>query len=214
VTKWEPKRLTLKTKPTEKFKRKRKTKDPCEICFLHRERCICSLIPKLILKTKVSLVVHAKELKRTTNTGRLALEALVNSQMFIRGLELETLNLSSILTEQYETYLLYPSDDARDISNLTFQKNVQLIVPDGNWRQAGKVHLRHPELKDVPRVKISKKNMASQHLRKEHRDEGMSTLEAIALALGAIEGDEVEMRLMELYRAKLSATLESRGQRI
>lgn len=191
--------------------RKRKTLDPCQRCFLHKERCICSQIPKIELKTKLSLIIHHRELKRTTNTGRLAVEALVNSEMHIRGKENEALNLSPILSSEYETYVLYPSEDAVDLETLKPQKPVQLIVSDGNWRQAGKLHRRQSELKDIPRVKISQKNLATENLRREHFMEGFSTLEAIAIAIGHFEGEAVKAQLMALYQAKLQATLAGRG---
>ena len=69
--------------------RKRKTKDPCPECFLHKNLCICSLIPDLETKTRVVLIVHAKELKRTTNTGRLALKSLKNSELRVDCVEFE-----------------------------------------------------------------------------------------------------------------------------
>ncbi len=191
--------------------RKRKTTHPCSICFMHLARCICHLIPKIDLKTKLSLIVHHRELKRTTNTGRLAVHALVNSKMYIRGKDRNPLDLSSILSTDYETYVLYPSDEATDLESLKPLKPVHLIVSDGNWRQASKLHRRHIELSHIPRVRISEKNLAKHHLRNEHFTEGFSTLEAIAIALGSLEGHEVRASLMALYKAKLTATLEGRG---
>lgn len=192
--------------------RKRKTVDPCTTCFLHKERCICASIPKLDLKTRVSLIIHAKELKRTTNTGRLALHALTNSQMYVRGKDTQRLDLSSLLVPEYESYVLFPSEDALNLEDLQPQKPIQLIVTDGNWRQASKLNTRHPELGHLPRVKISTANTARHHLRKEHFSEGMATLEAIALALGVVEGDLVGETLLALYQKKLTATLQGRGQ--
>lgn len=191
--------------------RKRKTLDPCPICFLHRQRCICAAIPKHHLQTKLSLVIHAKELKRTTNSGRLALEALTNSEMYIRGEGSDRLDLKSLLVPEYETYVLFPSDDAVNLEEIKPKKPVQLIVTDGNWRQASKLNTRHPELAHLTRVKISAANTARYHLRKEHTSEGLSTLEAIALAFRIIEGDAVGDSLMGLYKKKLAATLQGRG---
>lgn len=191
--------------------RKRKTIDPCPVCFLHRQRCICDSIPKLDLKTRVSLIIHAKELKRTTNTGRLALQALTNSGMTIRGQSTERLNLSSLLVPEYETYILFPSEDAVNIEDIRPQKPVQLIVSDGNWRQASKLNTRHPELGHLPRVKIGAENTARYHMRKEHFREGLSTLEAIALALRVLEGQDAGDSLTGLYQRKLAATLQGRG---
>lgn len=191
--------------------RKRKTLDPCEICRLHRERCICAEIPKLNLKTRVHLIVHAKELKRTTNTGSLALHALTNSQMHVRGIKNATLDLTSSLSDDYETYVLYPADDAVPIESIRPKKPVQLIVSDGNWRQASKVNQRQKELVHLPRVKIQGVTQGPHHLRKEHFKDGLSTIEAIAHAIGALEGEEAGEKLLKLYRAKLRATLQGRG---
>lgn len=197
-----------------KHLRKRKTKQPCLRCGLNPILCICGLIPELRLATRVLLVVHAKELKRTTNSGRLALEALPNSALKIRGVIGENLDLTAELQNNFQSLLFYPSEEAAEL-NADFMKNisrpVQLIVPDGSWRQASKVAIRHRELKDIPRVKITIPNTAQYHLRAESTAYGMSTLEAIAKALGIIEGPETEAALMVLYQAKLAATLKGRG---
>lgn len=197
-----------------KNQRQRKTKDPCPVCFLHRNLCICAQIPTLTLKTKVSLVIHARELKRTTNTGRLALKALTNSEMHVRGLDREGLDLSPLLTENYRTLLFFPCEGAKPLTRELVAEDprpIQLIVPDGNWRQASKVHYRHQELKDIPRVMIDTPNESPFHMRAETTEEGMATLQAIAHALGVIEGDEVKATLLGLYNAKLTATLKGRG---
>jgi DTW domain-containing protein YfiP len=197
------------------LQRKRKTKDPCPECFLNRTLCVCAFIPHLDLKTKITLVVHAKELKRTTNTGRLAMKSLVNSEMRIRGQGTEALDLSDLLTDQYRTFLFYPSEEAVDLTAelvAADPRPIQLIVPDGNWRQASKVHYRHHELKNVPRVMIKAPNMSPLHMRVENTEEGMATLQAIAEALGVIEGAEVRAQLMALYNEKLKNTLIGRGQ--
>ena len=191
--------------------RKRKTKNPCPTCFMHLERCICAHIPRLSLKTKVSLIVHHKELKRTTNTGRLALHALTNSSMHIRGEGRQRMDLSHLLSPDYETYVLYPSAEAIDLEALTPQKPVHLLVADGNWRQAGKVNQRHPEFRHLPRVRVRPTTLAQYHLRQEHFQDGLSTIEAIALAIGTLEGKNAQNSLLALYQAKLHATLKGRG---
>jgi DTW domain-containing protein YfiP len=196
--------------------RKRKTKDPCLDCGLHKDLCLCHLIPSLDLKTKLVLVIHHRELKRTSNTGRLALKILKNSEMRVRGLkDAGPLDLSDLLTPNYRTLLFFPSDEARELTPALVSESslpIQLIVPDGNWRQASKVAIRHPELSNLERVMISTPNTSTQHLRAEHFEEGMSTLQAIALAFAATEGDEVGNQLLQLYQEKLSRTLKARGQ--
>lgn len=195
--------------------RKRKTKYPCSSCGLNPELCLCAEIPKLTLRTKLCLIIHHRELKRTTNTGRLALKSLTHSEIRIRGEKNKgALDLSDLLIPSFRTVLFYPSEEAQELTPEFVNQSqlpIQLLVPDGNWRQASKVSLRHPELQNIERVKITAKNTATQHLRVEHFSEGMSTLEAIAQALGVIEGAEIREALLKLYQLKLARTLKGRG---
>lgn len=197
-----------------KPKGKRKTQDPCEICFLHRRLCICEFIPSLDLKTKLSLVVHAKELKRTTNTGSLAVRALKNSEIFVRGRINQPLNLTNLIQTEYRHVLFYPCDEAVELTESFVTESslpINLIVPDGNWRQASKVHYRHTELQHLPRVMIKTANTSTTHLRAETTEFGMATLQAIAYAFGFFESLYVENKLLQLYNLKLERTLQGRG---
>lgn len=169
----------------------------------------------------VTLLIHAKELKRTTNTGTLALHALVNSDLFVRGVKpvlgVDPPVLSHRLLQGYQPLLFFPADEATELTEAfarTLKMPVQLLVPDGNWRQASKVHSRHPELANVPRVKISTPNLGQLHLRAEHTVEGMATLEAIARAVGILESRVAETALLALYREKLERTTIGRQGRI
>jgi DTW domain-containing protein len=190
------------------------TKEPCGICAASRTSCLCDVVPRIELRTKVCLVIHHRELSRSSNTGLLALRALVNSEMRIRGEGREALDLKDLITFQYRTFLFYPSGDAAELDEaLVMQEStpIQLLVPDGTWRQARKIHSRHLELRNLPRVKISKPNNSTFQLRAQSRPERMATLQAIAQGLGIIEGDLVRAQLMKLYYAKIDRTLKARG---
>jgi DTW domain-containing protein YfiP len=195
------------------FDRQRKTAEPCAGCRMHVNFCFCSEIPRIDTRTRVSVLIHVKELKRTTNTGRLATLALTNSALFVRGLRDQEIDVKALADEtHYEPVLFFPSDDAEELA--PSEKPLHLIVPDGNWRQASKVHTRYPEFKNLRRVKISAKNTATHFLRKETTPEGMATLQAIAEALGIAESREVRDQLMKVYDLKLMRTLKARGTQV
>jgi DTW domain-containing protein len=193
---------------------RRRVQQACPTCYMNRDFCICDAIPTLALRTRICLVIHVNEIKKSSNTGRLALRALVNSEMRVRGETRATLDLSDLLSGRYRTFLFYPSKDAVELNSELIGEDsrpVQLIVPDGSWRQAGKMLYRHPELKNVPRVKLGTSGAPKYYLRAQHRPEGMATLQAIACGLGVIEGQRVEAELMKLYDAKIERTLIARG---
>lgn len=202
--------------------RKRKTVLPCPKCRLHLDRCICAHIPSIDLKTHLTLIIHHRELKRTTNTGQLAIHALSNSQMIVRGRPPGPSSTGqSVLKLGYTPLILIPADDAIELStqlieSITQQTGlpVQLIVPDGNWRQASKVKDRVKELTGVIKIKLPSIEANQQVMRLESKPNGMATLEAIAYALGLIEGPinglKARTLLLELYQQKLKQTLRGR----
>ena len=103
-------------------------------------------MPRLELRTKICLIIHHRELSRSSNTGLLAVRALVNSEVRIRGEGRAILDLKDVLSSQYRTFLFYPTNDAVELDKaLVMQEHtpIQLIVPDGTWRQARKIHARH-----------------------------------------------------------------------
>jgi DTW domain-containing protein YfiP len=193
-----------------------KAKRRCSICGASLTLCMCAEVPRLDLRTRISLVIHHRELSRSSNTGLLAHQSLVNSEVRVRGEGRETLDLSDLLSSPYRTLLFYPSAGALELDReLVCQDSrpIQLIVPDGTWRQARKIHSRHPELKNIPRVKISAPNHGTFQMRAQSRPERMATLQAIACALRIIEGDLVAARLMKLYRSRVDRTMRARGLR-
>jgi DTW domain-containing protein YfiP len=175
---------------------------------------VCDAVPRIELTTKITLVIHHRELSRNSNTGLLALRALVNSEVRIRGEGREALDLQELLSPQYRTFLFFPCADAVELDRALATQDrrpIQLIVPDGTWRQARKILFRHPELKELLRVKISTPNHSTFQLRAQSRPERMATLPAIAHGLGVIEGDPVRAQLMNLYDIKIERTLIGRG---
>lgn len=141
------------------------------------------------------------------------MRALKNSLMFERGKTREPLDLTPILQEDYKSLLLFPSESAVELTESFVSQQgqpIQLIVPDGNWRQASKVAIRHPELRYTQHVTITKTNQDKLHLRKETTEMGMATLKAIAEALAIIEGPSKVESLMALYQKKLENTWQGR----
>ncbi|MET0501856.1 MAG: tRNA-uridine aminocarboxypropyltransferase [Candidatus Binatia bacterium] len=194
--------------------RQRKLRALCPVCAASRALCLCDATPRIELKTKITLVIHHRELSRNSNTGLLALRALVNSSVRIRGEGREALDLQGLLSPEYRTLLLFPCTDAVELDRTLVTQDrtpIQLIVPDGTWRQARKILSRHPELKELPRVKISTPNHSTFQLRAQSRPERMATLQAIAQGLGIIEGEPVRAQLMKLYESKIERTLIGRG---
>jgi DTW domain-containing protein YfiP len=177
---------------------------------MHGTLCICPLIPELETRTRLMLLLHRLEARKPTNTGRLAADCLVNSEIIERGHEhapTSALDFGGRLP-----LLLYPFEDARPLEGFVASETpVCLIVPDGTWRQAAKARNRVPGLKDVTCVSLPKGRPTQYRLRRETQDEGLATMEAIMRAMGVLEGPEVEAAMERVFLAMVERTLWLRG---
>jgi DTW domain-containing protein YfiP len=98
---------------------------------------------------------------------------------------------------------------------------VTLIVPDGTWSQAARAHARLGRALSLPCVTLaSPDGVAAAHpdappgarLRTPTVPGRLATLEALALALGVLEGREVEDALMRVFRVMTDRTLWTNGR--
>jgi len=143
--------------------------------------------------------MHQYEKLLTSNTSNLAAMSLANSEIVYRGNRDLTLADQLKLGSEYQQLILYPSEDAIELNAeylATIDKPIQLIVPDGTWRQAKKIHKRETHLADIICVKVPFVGESIYQLRKQKYTEGLCTFEAIAHALGLIEGEQLKEKLL------------------
>jgi tRNA pseudouridine65 synthase len=187
----------------------------CDACRMQRALCLCAEIPRLELATRVVLVMHHREVSRTTASGPLALRALSNGELHVHGARDAALDLTSLHGQGRRVMLLFPSDDARPLTPELYaadRRPVTLVVPDGNWRQASRAARRIPGLAQAERVTLVEGAPSRYRLRREPREGGLATFEAIARALGILESEDVQARLEDLFSRMVERTLETRGR--
>jgi len=162
--------------------------------------------------------MHVGERDKSSNTGRLAHLCLPNSEIRYRGERDGTpLNLEGLLSDSHETWMLHLSPDSEEINPdlvLRTVKPVRLLVPDGTWSQASRLGAKLArELPGVRQVKLLTAAKPSEYkLRAEHHPDGMATFEAIARALGVLEGARVQETMEILFRRMNDRVLYARGK--
>ncbi len=189
----------------------------CLRCRMHSSLCVCPLIPKLETRTRLVLVIHRAEDRKPTNTGRLAVEAMPNSEVVVRGRAEEPADAIA-WDPSTRPLFLFPHERAVPLESVATMpgddRPVTLIVPDGNWRQASKVRNRVPGMRDVPCVSLPIGAPSIYRLRSEAHPFGLATVEAIGRCLRVLEGEagpEIERALLHVFRAMVERTLWSRG---
>ncbi|HVT09328.1 MAG TPA: tRNA-uridine aminocarboxypropyltransferase [Polyangia bacterium] len=193
--------------------RRRKPHLRCEACRMHRSLCICGLLPRLETRTRVLLVIHQLEAVKPTNTGVIAARCLPNSAVVYRGRGPDdSPSIERELARDGVTSLfLFPHADATPLESWRGRdERIQLVVPDATWSQAAR--MRGRIARGLPCVSLPARGVGADRLRAAPRPGRMATLEAVAAALGILEGPAVDEALMRVYRIMTERTLWTNGR--
>jgi DTW domain-containing protein YfiP len=176
---------------------------------------LCAEVPRLELSTRVVLIMHHREVSKTTATGPLALRALADGCLCVHGEPGNLLDLRPEHVPDRRVLLLFPREDAQVLSRELLDRDprpVTLLVPDGNWRQASRAARRIPGVAQAECVVLAAGAPTRYRLRREPKAGGLATFEAIARALGVLESLAVQQQLEALFERMVVTTLGTRGQ--
>jgi DTW domain-containing protein len=175
----------------------------CAHCRRPRSTCICRWITATAHAVEVVVLQHPLEAHSAKGSARLLHLSLSRSRM-VTGEVFAEAELQALLRDPFEaidaaphhTILLYPTttDDTVAPPILTPEmlsdpSRVRLVVLDGTWRKSRKLLHVNPLLKQLPRLSLHEVPLSRYLIRKAHRAEQLSTLEATCLALIQLEGN-------------------------
>lgn len=188
----------------------------CPDCQVPKDLCYCARIVQVNNKTPVTIIMHQRERFLTSNTAVVAVRALKDSEILLRGMRDQSASEDIHLRSGHVPLVLYPSENALPIGSQELKdylagRPAQLIVPDGSWRQAKRVAKREEALKDVQAVTLSQAAPSLYRLRRQVKDGRLCTFEAIARALGDLESLDLEKELMKTLAAMDHAHAMARG---
>ena len=178
----------------------------CVACRLRWVACVCPDAPRLSLSTRILVVMHASEWGRSSNTGHLARLALTNSDVRVHGRRGRAMSEAGIDADSSSTLVLFPGRGGRSLTAdllADLPRPFTLIVPDGNWNQTKNMMRRLPMLQSARSVLLDAPRNEFDFSRRNVYAERRSTFEAIAQALGVLEGPATEARLLDFYRQVL-----------
>ena len=175
----------------------------CPRCRFPAPGCLCAAVPALRTRLEVVFLRHASERDRLTNTGHWAALALENSAVHEQGLLGAPLDASALAVPG--TWVLYPSPHPPPPGTPPPRR---LVVPDGTWSQARRMMQRIPALRALPRLPLPAPSAV--RLRRPVAG-GMSTLEAVASALRALDEPAAAAALERLLAEGVALATRLRG---
>lgn len=183
----------------------------CPGCSLHASVCICGALPRIVNRTRVVLLAHARELVKPTNTGRLVARTLAACEVRVTGAR----RLPDAPWQAAPGQaLLFPAPEAIPIADwrasVSPETPLTIVVPDGTWAQASHLRRRLPGLSALPSVSVPAGPPSAFRLRRPPRPGALCTLEAVARALEVLEGSSIRSELERALALFVEATLAMR----
>jgi DTW domain-containing protein YfiP len=170
----------------------------CAHCFFRFEVCLCDQIPCVSTSASFTVLRHYSDANSPTNTTRLARLAMPELVVHDYGhLDLPPFDPSWL--PEGRLWLLFPPDDEHPPPAEDAPPPDGVIVLDGSWRHARRMSRRHAVLQALPRFAPTTTRPERFRIRKPHFTGGMATLEAIAAAVAAIDGEETAAPLEVLF---------------
>jgi DTW domain-containing protein len=190
-------------------------RDLCRRCLRPTAACVCADLPVVPSRTRVVLLQHPREARLAICSAWLARIALENAELH-RGVCFEADPRVAAVAAHPGAVLLFPGEGAVPAAARADDPPALLVAVDGTWPQAVKMLRLNPALARLPRLAVTPDGSPGYgELRAEPGPECLSTLEAIALALGALERDPARFEPMRAaFRRMVEAQLASaRGNR-
>lgn len=160
----------------------------------------------MVTRTQVVIVRHYREQTRASNSGRLAHLALPSSVLLDHGAP----GAAPVVVEPAGACLLFPGGVP-----LTAGAQVErLVVLDGTWSQVRRMRRKVRGLETLRTVSLPPVPTGTPRMRASPGEGKVSTLEAIAYALGALEGEAVAAPLLQLFGTAVQRSLASGRQGI
>ena len=185
----------------------------CKNCRININWCFCHHLKEVQNQTNVSFIMHHREKHLPSNTVQYAAKILSKSQIFVHGVKDKPLIGSEIIDQKSFPLYLFPSDEAIFLDDFLkdhSSKEIQLIIPDGSWRQATKMQKRIPGLKSIQVVKLRERKDSTYLLRNQKEENFLCTYEAMADALGIIEGVDLKDKLLVIFDKIVQTIMMSR----
>ncbi|XP_059487139.1 tRNA-uridine aminocarboxypropyltransferase 2 [Neocloeon triangulifer] len=172
-------------------------RDKCGACKRPHSVCWCPFLPQTTIQTRSRVVIlqHPAEEKRCLRTVPMLELALSPGQCNVykgKKFPLSKHNGLEELLRASNTLVLYPSKDSVPIEDIPKvddnSEPYNLVVIDGTWAQAKSMYHNSPLLHNCIQIKLPMKGESEYIIRTQPNEGCLSTVEAVAEALGILEG--------------------------
>jgi DTW domain-containing protein YfiP len=139
--------------------------------------------------------MHPKEFKKVkNNTGYFTHNSLKNSELFV-GIDFSNHTRINAIIESYESYILFPSQNALNLSTTNpkrSHKPIAIFLIDSTWACAKKVFTQSQNLQQLPHMSFTTTKKSEYQIKEQPQDNYLSTIESTYEVLKLLESHSIE----------------------
>jgi DTW domain-containing protein YfiP len=200
----------------------------CELCHYPKQACLCAHVQPMVCDTQVIVMQHPDEVSQSKNTVHLLGLVLPQLQVYIGEIPTDFMALKALISASAgSSYLIYPSDNSISLDALVQglgeddqgrqstneqaapRPKLNIILLDGTWRKAYKILQLNPWLLNLPALHLTFEGKSQYTIRKSSRPDSLSTLEAAAYTLQALEPELDIAPIFKVFNAMVQQRLDA-----
>lgn len=193
----------------------------CPGCRLPPRWCVCDAFPPVETRLAVHVLIHRFEQRKPSSTGNLVARTVAGAACHVyRRVSRHVLAsglTADALDPDRELWILHPCGEPLPLAGPPEQtprgEQIQILLLDGTWRQAGDMLRTVDRLGRCVRLPDTTATPGRYWLRDQPEPGHLSTAEALAQVLQTV-GEPAAARQVQLhFELHVYATLLARGKR-
>lgn len=171
------------------------TREYCPQCDKAIQACFCHKLNKFTIDSQIIILQHPTEKGHPLGTAKIA-ELSLDKCKIIEGEDFSNNKQLNSILQNKNCCLVFPKlENPKDQERFSFQDIQTYIVIDGTWKKAKKILFLNPQLEQLPRLSIQSYQKSNYILRKEPKENYLSTLEATIEVLKIVENKDTTSML-------------------
>jgi DTW domain-containing protein YfiP len=180
----------------------------CYRCLRPETMCWCAELPTVPTRTRFVVLQHPHERQHPFGTARIVDMCMPNASLHTAYAGMGG-PLRCDVELPADAAVLFPHTNAIDLAELPpSERPSTLVLLDGTWAHAKRLHRENPQLAALPHVRLSPSRPSRYRIRREPREDYVSTLEAIVETLAIVEPEAPAHHLLTAFERMVDQQID------
>jgi len=158
---------------------------------------------------------HPSEVDHAKNTVRLLKLVMPQIHIYVGETAADFIELQHYLAAQTKpVYVVYPNEHSQTVAEAGAEGESIIILVDGTWRKAYRMLQLNPWLLNYPSLHLECEQASQYIIRKAKRSDSLSTLEAAAYTLAALNSTADVTPMFAVFKAMVQHTLTAMPDKV